>query len=79
VDELRRLGVLSWQLNSGNLENDPQLAAIRKARGYSYQVPACADACPVLVAAERGASITSMRADQAFSLRPTVFGFGACL
>jgi hypothetical protein len=39
VADLRRLGVLSWHLNSGDgLEDDPQLAAIRKARGYSYQV-----------------------------------------
>jgi hypothetical protein len=38
VDDLRRLGVLSWHLRCDDLENDPQLAAIRKARGYSYQV-----------------------------------------
>lgn len=44
VADLRRLGVLSWHLNSGDgLEDDPQLAAIRKARGYSYQVFAGAD------------------------------------
>jgi hypothetical protein len=41
VADLRRLGVLSWHLNSSDgLEDDPQLAAIRKARGYSYQVRA---------------------------------------
>lgn len=39
MDELRRLGVLSWHLHTGDdMQQDPQLAAIRKARGYSYQV-----------------------------------------
>jgi 1,2-dihydroxy-3-keto-5-methylthiopentene dioxygenase len=37
VEQLRRLGVLSWHLNTADLEADPKLAAIRAVRGYSYQ------------------------------------------
>lgn len=36
--KLRELGVLSWKLDADKYENDPKLEAIRKARGYSYQV-----------------------------------------
>lgn len=39
VEELRRLGVLSWHFDSDDFQSDPKLAAIRAARGYSYQVP----------------------------------------
>eukprot|EP01026_Neomeris_dumetosa_P065585 TRINITY_DN6299_c1_g1_i1.p1 TRINITY_DN6299_c1_g1~~TRINITY_DN6299_c1_g1_i1.p1 ORF type:complete len:200 (+),score=22.24 TRINITY_DN6299_c1_g1_i1:68-667(+) len=37
VKELRQLGVLSWKLEADKYENDPELEAIRKVRGYSYQ------------------------------------------
>lgn len=37
VEELRQLGVLSWHFDSDDFQNDPKLAAIRAARGYSYQ------------------------------------------
>lgn len=35
---LRDLGVLYWKLDADKYENDPKLEAIRKKRGYSYQV-----------------------------------------
>ena len=38
LEKLRDLGVLYWKLDADNHETDPKLAAIRKARGYSYQV-----------------------------------------
>jgi ARD/ARD' family len=34
---LRALGVLAWKLDADAFESDPQLEAIRKVRGYSYQ------------------------------------------
>lgn len=40
IEQLRALGVLSWHLNTTDLESDPKLAAIRAARGYSYHVRA---------------------------------------
>ena len=38
TEQLRKLGVLQWQLNADNHENDPKLKAIRAVRNYSYQV-----------------------------------------
>ena len=38
LEKLRDLGVLYWKLDADNHVTDPKLAAIRKARGYSYQV-----------------------------------------
>ena len=38
MEKLRDLGVLYWRLDADNYEKDPRLAAIRKERGYSYQV-----------------------------------------
>jgi hypothetical protein len=38
LQTLRALGVLSWKLDADKWENDPQLEAIRKVRGYSYTV-----------------------------------------
>lgn len=38
MEKLRDLGVLYWSLDADNYEKDPRLAAIRKERGYSYQV-----------------------------------------
>ena len=35
---LRDLGVLYWKLDPAKHESDPKLEAIRKKRGYSYQV-----------------------------------------
>ncbi len=40
IEQLRALGVLSWHLDTTDLEADPKLAAIRAARGYSYHVRA---------------------------------------
>ncbi len=36
LEHLKKLGVLYWRLKG---EEDPKLAAIREARGYSYKVP----------------------------------------
>ncbi|XP_020511190.1 acireductone dioxygenase [Labrus bergylta] len=36
LDQLRELGVFSWQLNADIHENDPELEKIRKDQGYSY-------------------------------------------
>lgn len=36
--KLRELGVLSWHLDADNHKTDPKLAAIRKVRGYTYEV-----------------------------------------
>ena len=38
LKKLRDLGVLYWKLDADAHETDPKLAAIRKERGYSYQV-----------------------------------------
>lgn len=38
LERLRDLGVLYWKLDADNHKTDPKLAAIRKVRGYSYQV-----------------------------------------
>ena len=38
AEQLRKLGVLSWQLDADNHEDDPKLKAIRAERHYSYQV-----------------------------------------
>ncbi len=38
IADIRKLGVLSWQLDADNHENDPTLKAIRADRNYSYQV-----------------------------------------
>lgn len=35
---LRQLGVLSWRMDADKHETDPKLAAVRKARNYSYMV-----------------------------------------
>ena len=35
LEHLKKLGVLYWRLKG---EEDPKLAAIREARGYSYKV-----------------------------------------
>ncbi|XP_056151746.1 acireductone dioxygenase [Lampris incognitus] len=35
-EELQKLGVLHWKLNADIYETDPQLAQIRKDKGYSY-------------------------------------------
>ena len=44
AEQLRKLGVLSWQLDADNHEDDPKLKAIRDDRNYSYQVrPAIED------------------------------------
>ncbi|KAL0026501.1 hypothetical protein WJX77_003059 [Trebouxia sp. C0004] len=37
IADIRKLGVLSWQLDASNHENDPTLKAIRADRNYSYQ------------------------------------------
>lgn len=36
--KLRQLGVISWRLDADNYKTDPKLAAIRKVRGYTYEV-----------------------------------------
>ncbi len=36
--KLRQLGVVSWNLDADNHKTDPKLAAIRKVRGYTYEV-----------------------------------------
>ncbi|THF97408.1 hypothetical protein TEA_007283 [Camellia sinensis var. sinensis] len=36
LDQLAELGVLSWQLDADNYENDDKLKTIREDRGYSY-------------------------------------------
>lgn len=38
TEQLRKLGVLQWQLDADNHEKDPKLKAIRADRNYSYQV-----------------------------------------
>lgn len=38
LDQLAELGVLYWNLNPNDYENDPELKKIREARGYSYMV-----------------------------------------
>ena len=38
LEKLRDLGVVYWKLDADNFEKDAKLAAIRQARGYSYQV-----------------------------------------
>jgi len=38
IADIRELGVLSWQLDADNHENDRTLKAIRADRNYSYQV-----------------------------------------
>jgi 1,2-dihydroxy-3-keto-5-methylthiopentene dioxygenase len=40
-EKLRELGVLSWKLDPAVHDTDPQLAAIRKVRNYSYTVSCC--------------------------------------
>ncbi|KAJ9700441.1 hypothetical protein PVL29_005978 [Vitis rotundifolia] len=36
LDQLAKLGVLSWRLDADNYETDEELKKIREARGYSY-------------------------------------------
>lgn len=38
IEQIRKLGVLSWKLDADNHEDDPKLKAIRADRKYSYQV-----------------------------------------
>lgn len=40
IEQIRKLGVLSWKLDADSHENDPKLKAIRAVRNYSYQVMA---------------------------------------
>lgn len=40
--ELGAVGILAWQLDGDAYPADPQLAAIRRVRGYSYEVRAAA-------------------------------------
>uniref|UniRef100_A0A7S2UW46 Acireductone dioxygenase n=1 Tax=Fibrocapsa japonica TaxID=94617 RepID=A0A7S2UW46_9STRA len=37
LEQLEKLGVLTWSLNADAYETDPELQAIRDQRGYSYQ------------------------------------------
>ncbi|KAL3162382.1 1,2-dihydroxy-3-keto-5-methylthiopentene dioxygenase [Trebouxia sp. C0010 RCD-2024] len=37
IEQIRKLGVLSWKLNADNHADDPKLKAIRAVRNYSYQ------------------------------------------
>jgi len=37
TEQLRKLGVLQWQLNADEHDSDPKLKAIRADRNYSYQ------------------------------------------
>ncbi|KAL2469819.1 dihydroxy-1 [Abeliophyllum distichum] len=44
TEELEKLGVLYWHLDTEKYENDPELQKIRESRGYSYMD--MLDLCP---------------------------------
>eukprot|EP01025_Chloroclados_australasicus_P028414 TRINITY_DN28171_c0_g1_i2.p1 TRINITY_DN28171_c0_g1~~TRINITY_DN28171_c0_g1_i2.p1 ORF type:complete len:202 (-),score=29.33 TRINITY_DN28171_c0_g1_i2:231-836(-) len=48
IEAIRKLGVISWKLDADKYENDQQLEAIRKVRGYSYQdiIEVCPERLP---------------------------------
>ena len=52
--DLAALGVLVWRLSGNDFETDPQLAAIRKVRNYTYHV---SDLQPGRAAMEKGSGM----------------------